>query len=84
MIIPHEQLSEETLQALVEEFVTRQGAVHGHAETPVERMIEEVRAQLRSGRAVILFDEEDESCTIVSREEARAGTVKDSRRVVED
>jgi len=84
MIIPYDQLKEETLTALLEEFVTRQGAVHGHADARVERMIEEVRAQLRDGRAVILFDEDDQTCTIVSREEARAGGRKETRRVVEE
>ena len=69
-----EQLDADTLKALIEEFVTRQGAVHGHSETPVDRMIEEVSEQIRSGRAVILYDEEDETCTIVSRDEVRVPT----------
>ncbi len=30
MIIPPEELSSDTLHALVEEFVTRHGAVQGH------------------------------------------------------
>jgi hypothetical protein len=51
--IPHDQLLPDTLQALIEEFVTRAG----------------VRAQLKSGEAVIVFDEEAETCTIVPREQ---------------
>lgn len=63
-LIPHASLKPETLTAVIEEFVTRDGAVHGHSDTPVDRQIEAVRRLLTSGKAAILFDEESESCTI--------------------
>jgi uncharacterized protein YheU (UPF0270 family) len=65
MIVPHEQLQPDTLRALIEEFITRHGAVQGHEDVPMDRMIEQVTSQLKSGKVVIVFDEEDESCTIV-------------------
>lgn len=76
IVVPHEQLQPQTLRALIEEFITRDGAVHGHADVPLERMVASVQAQLRTGLVVILFDEADESCTIVPAEEMRrrAGT----------
>jgi uncharacterized protein len=73
MLIPHDQLHPETLRSLIEEFITRQGAVQGHEDASIERMIEQVAAQLKSGKVVILFDEEDESCTIVRSEDAPRG-----------
>ena len=69
MIIPHDELASETLHALIEEFVTRHGAVHGHFETETERDIKSVMNELRTGKAVIVFDEENESCSIVRKEE---------------
>jgi len=71
MIIPHEELQPETLRALVEEFVTRHGAIHGHHDSQVAHDIESVMRELRTGRAVIVFDEEDESFTIVPKEDLR-------------
>jgi uncharacterized protein YheU (UPF0270 family) len=71
VIIHPDQLSPETLRALVEEFVTRHGAVQGHTDTPVESMIDQVLAQLRSGRAVIVFDEEEETASIVTKQDLR-------------
>jgi uncharacterized protein YheU (UPF0270 family) len=68
MIIPHDQLNPETLTALIEEFVTRDGALHGHAETPLERLIASVRQQLEGGAAVIVFDEASETASIVTRD----------------
>jgi uncharacterized protein YheU (UPF0270 family) len=71
VIIHPDQLSLETLRALVEEFVTRHGAVQGHTDTPVESMIDQVLAQLRNGRAVIVFDEEEETASIVTKQDLR-------------
>ena len=68
MIVPHDALQPDTLDALIEEFVTRDGAVHGHTETPVLAQIDAVRRQLRSGKAVIVFDEETQTCTIVPKD----------------
>jgi uncharacterized protein YheU (UPF0270 family) len=71
IVVPYERLRPETLQALVEEFVTREGAVHGHADALLANQIAAVRDQLRSGRVVITFDEETESCTICSADKLR-------------
>ena len=68
MIIPHDQLRNETLVALIEEFVTRDGALHGHHDVSVQEMSASVLAQLRAGRAVIVFDEESESASIVMKD----------------
>ena len=71
MIIPPDQLSPETLHALVEEFVTRHGSIQGHSETPIESMITQVLAQLRSGTAAIVFDEQNQSASIIPNQQLR-------------
>jgi len=63
--IPHDQLSTEALQGVVEEFVTRDGTDYGEVEIPLETKIAQVMVQIRSGKAVIVFDQETESCTIL-------------------
>jgi uncharacterized protein YheU (UPF0270 family) len=68
-IIPPDQLQPDTLQALIEEFVTREGAVHGHADVSIDEQVETLLRQIRAGKAVIVFDEADESCTVISREQ---------------
>ena len=68
MIIPHDQLRPETLVALIEEFVTRDGALHGQVETSMKERVAAVMRQLRAGRVVVVFDEEDETATIVAKE----------------
>lgn len=63
--IPHQQLSSDTLDGLIEEFVTRNGT--DLADAP--RSIAQVRKLLERGKAVITFDEDTESCNILLRED---------------
>ena len=67
MKIPHQQLSAETLHALVEEFVTRNGTDYGDAEVSLEQKTTQVIRMLDKGDIVIVFDAATESCTIVTK-----------------
>ena len=64
--IPHQQLSADTLNGLIEEFVTRNGTDLSDA----PRSIEQVHKLLEQGKAIIAFDEDTESCNILLREDA--------------
>ncbi|XAL98005.1 YheU family protein [Phycisphaeraceae bacterium D3-23] len=64
--IPHDQLPADTLDALIEEFVTRDGTDPAEA----YHSIDQVRKLLDAGRVVITFDEESETCTILRKEDA--------------
>ena len=68
-IVPHDRLEPDVLGALIEEFVTRNGAVHGHTDTPTEQQVAAVLRQLKSGTAVIVFEEASETCTIMPKED---------------
>jgi len=67
MLIPHEQLSDEALQNLVEEFVSRDGTDYGDEEVSLPRKRRQVLELLRRGEVVILFDEETGGCNILPR-----------------
>jgi len=73
-IVPPDQLHPETLKYLIEEFVTRDGAIQGHAETPMEIRVQSVLRQLKACLIVIVFDEEDESCTLIAKEQLMPGS----------
>lgn len=49
-----------------EEFVTRDGTDYGEVEISLKTKIAQVLAQLKSGKAVIVFDQKSETCTILS------------------
>lgn len=64
-------LTQEALRGVVEEVITREGTDYGEA-MPLEQKVRQVMAQLESGAAVLVFDPETETCTVVTAEEARA------------
>ena len=66
MIVPFEKLSPEVLESLIEEFVTREGTDSGYARGSLEQNVARIRGQLESKCAHIVYDEETETCNIVS------------------
>ncbi len=85
IVVPQDQLQPQTLNRLIEEFVTRHGAVHGHADVSSSEMSAMVLRQLRSGEAMIVFDEASESCSIIAKSEILPSKAKeDSDPLIED
>jgi len=75
--IPYDHLSSEALQGVVEEFVTRDGTDYGEVEIPLETKISQVVSQLKSGKAVIVFDQKSESCTILKSDDPALKGLRD-------
>ncbi|MCJ2378804.1 YheU family protein [Vibrio sp. ZSDZ34] len=67
MIIPWQQIAEETLENLIKEFVLREGTDYGESELSLSEKVDQVRHQLRSGDAVIVFSELHETVDIQLR-----------------
>jgi uncharacterized protein YheU (UPF0270 family) len=65
MHIPASSLAPETLRAIIEEFVSREGTDYGEQSYTLSQKVDEVHQLIRSGKAVIAFDPETESCTIL-------------------
>ena len=65
MEIPLQRLQPEILQSLVEAYVLREGTDYGDAEVSLAKKVAQVIAQLKSGKAKVVFDEESESCNII-------------------
>ena len=65
MEIPHHQVPEQTLLAIIEEFISREGTDYGHREYTLEEKVEKVKSQLLNGEIKLLFDSETSSCNLV-------------------
>ena len=63
--VPYNQLSPAALTGVIEEFVTRDGTDYGEVEVSLETKINQVLNQIKSGKAVIVFDQKTETCTIL-------------------
>ena len=63
--VPWPQLSADSLMAVIEEFVSRDGTDYGDVEASMADKVEQVKAALASGHATLLFDPVAQSCHIV-------------------
>lgn len=70
MIIPYKMLDEDTLQNLVEEFVSRDGTDNGYDDTLSGKVAQVLRG-LKSGEMVVVFDHESQTANILSKEAAQ-------------
>ncbi len=68
MIIPHERLSPEALNGLIEEFVTRPGTDTGYTKNTLEQNVDMVKRQLKRGDVFVVFDEVIQTANIVPKE----------------
>jgi uncharacterized protein YheU (UPF0270 family) len=65
MIIPLEQLSTETLNAIIENFVLREGTEYGSEDVSLSDKIIQVRQQLTQGSALLVYSELHETVNIL-------------------
>ncbi|EST57486.1 YheU family protein [Proteus sp. DFP240708] len=73
MIIPWNELSTETLDNLIESFVLREGTDYGIQEKTLEQKVADVKKQLKSGEAVLVWSELHESVNIMPASQFRSG-----------
>jgi len=64
MIIPWQDIAPETLENLIKEFVLREGTDYGDIEISLQSKIDQVKQQLQSGEASIVFSELHETVDI--------------------
>lgn len=64
MNIPFQELEAETLTAIIEEFISREGTDYGVHEISLEKKVQQVKNQLQRGEIVVTFDPESQSCDL--------------------
>ena len=64
MIVLWQDIPAESLQSLIEEFVSRDGTDYGEHEIPLSTRVDQVRQLLRRGKVVIWFDEATETVSV--------------------
>jgi len=68
MEIPWQQLSEDTLDAVLEEYATREGTEYGPQDYTLADKVAQLRLQLERGHIWLDFDPEKGSCDLRVRE----------------
>ncbi len=63
-IIPVNKLSDNALQGVIEEFISRTGTDYGAVEASRTISINQVKHHLEKGRAILIYDDETETTNI--------------------
>ena len=65
MVIPYQKLQQDTLINLIKEFVMREGTDYSHSDYSIHEKVQSVLKQIQQGKAVIVFDEEQQTFNII-------------------
>ncbi len=71
MLIPWRDLAADTLDALIESFVLREGTDYGDAEVPLAVKVAQVRELIKRGEVLIVYSELHESVDLLSKQQWR-------------
>ncbi len=63
--VPYDALPADTLRAVVEEFITREGTDYGAREHSLEQKVQDVMRQLQHGDVKVVFDPDTDSVNLV-------------------
>lgn len=66
MLIPYQELNPDTLQALIEAFVLREGTDYGDSDLSLADKVSLVMTQLQRGVVVICYSEQEESVDLLN------------------
>ena len=67
MIIPLEQLDQDVLEAIIEQFVLREGTDYGRVEYSLSEKVSHVKRQLEREEVYIVYSELHETVDIIPR-----------------
>ena len=65
VVVPHTELSEDVLRAVVESFVLREGTEYGEKDFTLEQKVAHIMRQLEKREARIVFDPGSSTVDIV-------------------
>ncbi len=65
--IPASGLAPETLRAIIESFIVREGTDYGDAEYSLDSKVAQVSRQIDRGEVLLMWDEVLESCNLITK-----------------
>jgi uncharacterized protein YheU (UPF0270 family) len=67
--IPFTQLSQDALNGVIDDFINREGTDYGMQEYSLEQKSQQVMKQLVAGTAVIVFDHDTQTVSILHKDQ---------------
>ncbi|MDY3198174.1 MAG: YheU family protein [Pseudomonadaceae bacterium] len=81
MLIPHTLLDPETLQRLLEDFVTRDGTDNGY-EATLQQRVERLRRQIERSEVLIVFHPETGDTSLAHRRDVPPELLRELRETL--
>ena len=66
ILISPEQLSDQALAGIIENFILREGTDYGMVEISLEKKVDQIRRQIEKGDIKILFDQTSETVGLLT------------------
>lgn len=66
VVIPYEKLSSSALLGVIEQYISRDGTDSSHVDLAFDKKVEQVKYNLKTGKALLLFDQKTSTCNIIS------------------
>ncbi|CAA0088672.1 Uncharacterised protein [Halioglobus japonicus] len=70
VMVPPQRLQADVLQALLEEFASRDGTDYGERESTLEKKVAQLRSQLLTGDLQLLYEGDSEQWDLLPRAQA--------------
>lgn len=72
LIIPVEKLAAETFDAVLEEYIHREGTDYGDYEYSLAQKRSQLRQQIKEGKVCLCYDPVSQTCTLLPKKQALA------------
>ena len=70
--VPAQRLEADVFQAVLEDFIGREGTDYGAIELSMEQKLARLKSLIVQGEVCIVFDTQSESCTLMEKSELQA------------
>ncbi len=77
MIIPIDSVSVDVLEAIIKEFILREGTDYGLVDASSDEKIAQVKSQLEQGSAVLVYSELYETVNIMPAEQFQQANIEE-------
>lgn len=82
--VPWQQLSQDALEGVISSVIEREGTDYGEVEVSFEQKKQQIYLQLKAGELLVVFDEQEETCNIMTKQAFKDAQLKQSLMSAEE
>lgn len=83
VIVPPEQLSDDALAGVLQEYISREGTDYGLREVTFEAQMKQAKRAMFDGECILVFDRQTECCQLLSKVQLKELVAESAREIDE-